>query len=79
MVCGFFETIAIFSPISALSNVDLPTFGLPHIEMKALFVISSLPCYPYLFHQVSLLLLHELPFIFFDMVVADQMQYGMYG
>jgi hypothetical protein len=29
VVCGFDETIATFSPMIALSNVDLPTFGLP--------------------------------------------------
>jgi hypothetical protein len=34
VVCGLSEMMAIFSPRSAFRSVDLPTFGLPTIEMK---------------------------------------------
>ena len=37
VVCGLRDTMATFSPSSALSNVDLPTFGLPMIDMKQVF------------------------------------------
>jgi hypothetical protein len=29
VVCGFFDVMAIFCPISAFINVDFPTLGLP--------------------------------------------------
>jgi hypothetical protein len=34
VVCGFGETIDIFSPVILLSSVDFPAFGLPIIDMK---------------------------------------------
>lgn len=39
VVCGFFEVIATFSPRSALSSVDFPTFGRPTIAMNPVLVI----------------------------------------
>ena len=36
VVCGLLETMLTFLPISALSRVDLPTFGRPTKEIKAL-------------------------------------------
>src|SRR5689334_7303219 len=34
VVCGWWATIASFSPTKAFSKVDLPTFGLPAIDTK---------------------------------------------
>ena len=34
VVCGFGETIDIFSPVILLRRVDLPALGLPIIDMK---------------------------------------------
>ena len=39
VVCGFEETIAIFSPRIAFMRVDLPTLGLPLIAINAVLVI----------------------------------------
>ena len=38
VVCGLFETIAIFSPSMALRRVDFPTFGLPSIAIKPVLI-----------------------------------------
>jgi hypothetical protein len=38
VVCGLSETIAIFSPISRLSSVDLPALGRPTIDTKPDFI-----------------------------------------
>src|SRR5215468_1706514 len=38
VVCGLSETIAIFPPASALTSVDLPTFGRPATAMKPDFM-----------------------------------------
>src|SRR3989449_4561878 len=38
VVCGLSETIATFPPLSALTSVDLPTFGRPATATKPLFI-----------------------------------------
>src|SRR6185369_14062785 len=40
VVCGLSVTMLIFSPISALSSVDLPTFGRPMIATKRQRLVS---------------------------------------
>ena len=47
VVCGLRETMATFSPSSALSRVDLPTFGLPIIDTKQVFSAISVLSLPF--------------------------------
>src|SRR5919199_1099457 len=42
VVCGLRPTMAIFSPNSAFSSVDLPAFGRPRIETKPALVLNAL-------------------------------------
>src|SRR3954467_6188204 len=42
VVCGLSETIATLPPQSALTSVDLPTFGRPATAMKPLLMLRRL-------------------------------------
>src|SRR3954471_9982940 len=42
VVCGLSETIAPLPPQSALTSVDLPTFGRPATAMKPLLMLGRL-------------------------------------
>ena len=44
VVCGLFDTMAIFSPSKVLSRVDLPVFALPIIAVNIVFFIYFLSC-----------------------------------
>src|SRR5215831_18270076 len=43
VVCGLSDTIATLPPQSALTRVDLPTFGRPAIATRPLFIAARRP------------------------------------
>ena len=56
VVCGFLETIAIFSPKMAFSRVLFPTFGRPTIATKPVLLVCIIFSVPFLLLTVHRLL-----------------------
>src|SRR5271170_85260 len=53
VVCGLAVTIATFSPIRALSRVDLPALGRPRMDTNPDFKTETSPSSPRPFNKVS--------------------------
>ena len=81
VVCGLFDTMAIFSPQTVFSRVDLPTFGLPTIAKNAVFVMLIPQMFLFDFqsqrvHYGTLLFAHQLVLVVGALVVvAEQVQH----
>lgn len=85
VVCGLLDTMATFSPRMRFMSVDLPTLGLPTIEINAVLFMYTRP-FSFVdgeseyFHYVALAAAHiELVRLSAFVIVAHKMQRRMYA